>query len=157
MSFISVYCALVWAVFGELKACWVVVLFDNIVCVVVATVLTCGRSFNTVMLHVLFYFSFPAIFTTAKGALSNCTLSLLRIKVVLKVSHLTHPLTTFLVVTAAYFDAIDLSLEVSIKSSIAKHVGFATCRAFIVLSCQQLFTTCLTNVVSTIGEERLSE
>ena len=157
MTFISFYCALVWAVYRELKACWVVVLCDDIVCVVVATVLTCGRPFNTVMLHVLFHFSFPAIFTTAKGTLSNRTLSLLRIKVVLKVSQLTHPLTTFLVVTAAYFDAIDLSLEVSIKSSIAKHVGFATCRAFIVLSCQQLFMTSLTNVVSTIGEERLSE
>ena len=157
MPFISLYHALVWAVYGELKACWVVVLCDDIVCVVVATVLTCDRPFNTVMLHVPFHFFFLAIFTTAKGALSNCTLSLLRIKVILKVSHLTHPLTTFLVVMAAYFDAIDLSLEVSIKSSIAKHVGFATCRAFIVSSCQQLFTTCLTKVVSTIGEERLSE
>ena len=60
-------------------------------------------------------------------------------------------------VAATYFDAIDLSLEVSIKSSIAKHVGFATCQAFIVLSCQQLFMTRLTNVVSTIGEEWLIE
>ena len=157
MSFISLYRALVWAVYGKLKACWVVVLCDDIVCAVVATVLTCGRPFNTVMLHVLFHFSFLTTFTTAKGALSNRTLSLLRIKVVLKVSHLTHPLTTFLVVMAAYFDAIDLSLEVSIKSSIAKHVGFATCRAFIVFNSQQLFMTCLTNMVSTISEERLSE
>ena len=157
MLFISLYCALVWTFYGELKACWEMFLCDNIVCVVVVTVPTCGRPFNTVMLHVLFYFSFPAIFTAAKGALSNRALLLLRIKVVLKVSYLTHPLTTFLMVTATYFDAIDLSLEVCIKSSIAKHVGFATCRAFIVLSCQQLFTTRLTNIVSTIGEEWLSE
>ena len=157
MTFILLYRALVWAVYRELKACWVVVLCDDIVCVVVATVLTCGRPFNTVMLHVVFHFSFLTIFTTAKGALSNHTLSLLRIKVVLKVPYFTHPLTTFLMVMAAYFDAIDLSLEVSIKSSIAKHVGFATYWAFFVLSCQQLFTTRLTNVVSTISEKRLNE
>ena len=157
MSFISLYHALAWAVYGELKACWVVVLCDDIVCVVVATVLTCGRSFNTVTLHVLFHFSFLAIFITAKGALSNRTLPLLMIKVVLEVPYLTHPLTSFLVVMAAYFDAIDLSLKSFISPSVGEHVWSTTNGTLTFACCQQSVKACVTQVVSAIGEEWLSE
>ena len=157
MSFISLYRALVWAVYRELKACWVVVLCDDIVCVVVPTVLTCGWPFNTVMLHVVFHFSFLAIFTTAKGAFSNCTLSLLKIKVVLEVPYLTHPLTTFLVVMAKYFDAIDLSLKSFVSSSVDEHVWFTTNGTLTFACCQQSIKARVTQVVSAIGKERLSE
>ena len=106
-------------------------LCDNIMCVVVAaTVLTCGRSLVTVMLHVLLNFFFPAILATAKGT-RNHTLSSLRIMVVLEVPYLTHPLTPFLVMLAAYFETVHLSLKVSVDMSIAEHVRFTTYRTFI--------------------------
>ena len=107
------------------------VLYDDIVCAMVATtILTCGRSLVAVTLHVLLHFFFPAILTTAKGT-SNHTLSSLRIKVVLEVPYLTHPLTPFLVMLAAYFETVHLSLEVSVDMSVAECVRFTTYRTFI--------------------------
>ena len=106
-------------------------LCDDIMCVViVATVLTCGRSLVAVLLHVLLHFFFPAILATAKGT-GNHTLSSFRIKVVLEVPYLTHPLTPFLMVMAAYFETVHLSLEVSVDMSIAERVRFTTYQTFI--------------------------
>ena len=140
-----------------LKAYWVVLLCDDIVCAMVAaTVLTCGRSLVTVMFHVLLHFFFPAILTTAKGT-SNHTLSSLRIKVVLEVPYLTHPLTPFLVVMAVYFETVHLSLKSFISSSFSEHVRLTTNGTLTFACLQQSVKACVTQVVSTIGEERLSE
>ena len=65
----------------KLKAYWVVLLCDDIMCVVVATVLTCGRSLATVMLFVLLRFTSSNIFAAAKETL-DATIPILRIKVI---------------------------------------------------------------------------
>ena len=127
MTFISLYCAFVWAVYRELKAYWVVVLSDDIVCAVVAfTVLTRARSLATVMLHVLLHFTFQAIFMAAKRTLFNDTVSGSRMKVFLEVHYLTHPFTSFLIVLAVYFETTDLPLEIFIWSSFGEHVWMTT-------------------------------
>ena len=106
-------------------------LCDSIVCAIVAaTVLACGRSLVAVLLHMLLHLFFPVILATAKGT-SNHTLSSLRIKVVLEVSYLTHPLTPFLVMLAAYFETVHLSLKVIVDTSIAERVRFTAYRTFI--------------------------
>ena len=48
-------------------------LYDDIMCVVVTTVLTCGRSLATAMLHMLLHYLSTAIFTTVKGTSNNIT------------------------------------------------------------------------------------
>ena len=111
-------------------------LCDGIVCAIVATtILTCGQSLVAVLLHVLLHFFFPAILATAKGT-SNHTLSSLRIKVVLEVPYLTHPLTPFLVMLAAYFETVHLSLKMIVDASVAECVRFTTYRTFIFVGFQ---------------------
>ena len=60
----------------------------------------------------------------------------LRIKVFLKVSHLTHPLTPFIMMLAASFETVDLTLETPVEASITEHIGFTTHRTMNIASCQ---------------------
>ena len=134
------------------------VLCDNIVCVVVAaTVLTCGRPLSTVMLHVFLNFAFLAIFMAAKRTLFNDTAPCTRMKMVLEVHYRTHPFTSFVVVLAAYFETIDLPLEIFILSSSGEYVWLTTNGTLAFAYNQQFIKACVTHMVPTISEKWFSE
>ena len=67
-NFQSLCLALVGAVHGELVAYRVVLLCDDIACVVVAAVLAGGRSLATMILLVLLHRAASNVLTTAEGA-----------------------------------------------------------------------------------------
>ena len=73
----------------------------------------------------LSHFTSTTVFTAAKGT-SNATSSLSRIKVVVEVSQLTDPLTSFFVIRAAYFETFDFTLDIFVKYSIGEYVWFTT-------------------------------
>ena len=124
------------------------ILCDYIMYVVIAAVLTRGGSPKTMMLHVVFYFSSLNVFVTIKT--SNATPLL---KMVMEVIYLTNPVTPFLVVTAAYLQAIDFSLKIFVDSSRFKHVRFTTGRTTTLGSVQQLIMTHATNIMSAASEK----
>ena len=59
------------------------------------------------------------------------TLSVIRIKVFLEVSYITHPPTPFIMMLAAYFKTVDLALETFVKTSNGECIGFTANRAII--------------------------
>ena len=99
---------------GNLKADREMLCCDDIPRTTVGgAVLAAHLSLNTATLHVFSHGAAPYSLTTTKGARQEnvVTLPLDRIKMALKVPHLSCPLTAFPVVLAAYLEVVDLTLE----------------------------------------------
>ena len=89
-------------------------LSDYIALVVVATMLARVRSLATITSNVLLHCRATNALATAKGTNEEdkTTLPQQRIEMLFQIHQLSHPLAAYLVVLAAYLEAVHLALEV---------------------------------------------
>ena len=105
----------------------------------------------------LSHFTSTNISTAAKKTRKGTSYDTLLLKVVVEVSQLTDPLTSFLVIRAAYFETVDFTLKRFVTSCIVEHVGFTARGTFIFRQFLRLEKTNMTKMMSTVSEEWLCE